>query len=97
MSKAQGWVLAALLLTALIALAAKPQDAAAGVAGIFGKGNVKATFVGKFVLAWVVGLIALVLLADATPVIAGWIATLILLGAILTNGPKALANVGVKA
>lgn len=97
MSKAQGFILIALLLTALIALAAHPADAGAGAASLISVGNVKGTFTSKFILAWVVGVIGLVLLGDASPQLAGGLAGVILLGAILINGPKALKNLGVKS
>lgn len=88
MSKAQGWILAALILTALINIFSSPQ-----AIGLLSQGHpIKAADLGSplFVLYWVVALIALLLFADAEPALAGWIAAIILLGALLYKGLPAL-------
>ena len=90
MSKAQGWVLAALILTAVINLAANPGGFWTGFTNTLHFGSKEADASSVFVRYWVGAVLVLVFLADAAPVIAGWIAGLILLGAILIKGPAAL-------
>ena len=88
MSKAQGWILAALILTALINIFSSPQ-----AIGLLTQGHpIQAADIGNplFALYWVVALIALLLFADAEPTLAGWIAAIILLGALLYKWLPAL-------
>ena len=88
MSKAQGWILTALILAAVIDIFANAQ---AKVLLKQGHPIQAADVVNpKLMLYWVGAVIVLVLLADASPMIAGWIAGLILLGAVLVKGPQAL-------
>lgn len=88
MSKAQGWILAALILTALINIFSSPQ-----AIGLLKQGHpIKAADLPNplYAVYWVAALFALLLFADVEPVIAGWIAAIILLGALLYKGLPAL-------
>ena len=91
MSKAQGWILAALLLTAFINIAAS-RDAYDLLKQGHPVQSLK-TATPKLQIYWVVAVIVLVLAADAVPTIAGALAALILLGAILQKGQVALIGV----
>ena len=88
MSTAQGWVLAALLLTAYLNIAAS-----AAAYDLLKQGDpvgASKALSPHFGLMWVIAVIVLLLIADAAPAVAGWIAGLILLGAVLAKGPQAL-------
>lgn len=91
MSKVQWWVLGSMLLTALIVAGAQGASLSqASTAGANGPKQIAQALPPNFLLYWVGGLIALILLADLVPTFAGWVAGLILVGAVLTQGPKAL-------
>ena len=88
MSTAQGWVLAALLLTAYLNIAA--STAAYDLLKQGDPVGASKALSPHFGITWVIAVVALVIVADAAPQAAGWIAGLILLGAVLTKGPQAL-------
>ncbi len=93
MSKAQGFILAALLLVAVVNIASDPGGFATGFGNVFGHiGGAQAVQPSKFALYWIGAVVALVLLADASPVVAGWLAALILVGTLLTKGQAAFGG-----
>lgn len=91
MSKAQSWVVLVMLLLALLNIAGS-QSAKSLLKQGHPVQAIKAVNPGLLAI-WVVGAIALVVLADYAPAVAGWIAGLLLVGAVLVKGPAGLKNI----
>ena len=80
----------ALLAAALVNIFASPDALA-----LYKQGHpIKAAQVvnPKLIAYWIGAVVALVVLADAAPVVAGWIAALILVGTVLTKGAAAFGG-----